>query len=312
MKPMQREEVKQKRVAVLKGGLSQEREVSLKTGAAIAQALRSQGYGVVEIDVGLDLVARLLEEKVEVAFIALHGRWGEDGCIQGLLESMRIPYTGSGVLASAAGMDKTFSKRIFDAFNIPTPPWVAFDSYEEAAAARLPFAFPLVVKPSREGSSIGVNICKGMEEYQAALRIAAGFEGQILVECFVKGREIQVGYLEGEILGAIEVVAARAFYDYQAKYSADSGTRYIFPAALEAKAQQRIFEVCLQANRALGCQGATRADTLLTPEGEVFLLEVNTLPGMTATSLLPKIAAGKGLEFGGLCERLLLGATLKA
>ncbi|MCL2625800.1 MAG: D-alanine--D-alanine ligase [Cystobacterineae bacterium] len=312
MKRMQREEAKQKRIAVLKGGLSQEREVSLKTGAAIASALRGLGYEVVELDVGTEVAARLREERVEVAFIALHGRWGEDGCIQGLLESLRIPYTGSGVLASAAGMDKVFSKRIFDAFHISTPPWVAFDSYEEAACAALPFGFPLVVKPSREGSSIGISICKDAAEYQAALKLAAGFEGQILVEQFVKGREIQVGFLDGEILGAIEVVAARAFYDYQAKYAADSGTRYIFPAPLPPPAQQRIFDTCLQANRALGCQGATRSDTLLTPEGEVFLLEVNTLPGMTATSLLPKIAAGRGLEFAALCEKLLLGAGLKA
>jgi len=306
------ETMKQKRIAVLKGGLSQEREISLKTGAAIARALRSLGYQVVEIDVGVDVAARLAEEKAEVAFIALHGRYGEDGCIQGLLESMRLPYTGSGVLASAAGMDKTFSKRIFDAFGIPTPPWVAFNTLEEATAAPLPFPFPVVTKPSREGSSVGVSLCNNEAEYQAALQLIADLGGPMLVEPFVKGREIQVGFLEGEILGAIEVLAARAFYDYQAKYSTNSGTRYVFPAELEPKTQAHIFEVCLKANQALGCQGATRADTLLTPGGEVFLLEVNTLPGMTDTSLLPKIAAGKGLGFEALCERLLLGASLKA
>ncbi|MCL2012831.1 MAG: D-alanine--D-alanine ligase [Cystobacterineae bacterium] len=309
---MKKEEIKQKRIAVLKGGLSREREVSLKTGAAIAGALRSLGYEVVEIDVGVDLAARLLEAKAEVAFIALHGRFGEDGCVQGLLECMRLPYTGSGVLASAAGMDKVFSKRIFDAFGIPTPAWTFFDSHEAAQAAPLPFGFPVVVKPSREGSSIGVGICKDEGEYRAALEQVAGFEGQVLVEPFVKGREIQVGFLDGDILGAIEVVAARAFYDYEAKYSAGSGTRYIFPAELSPKAQERIFEVCLKANQALGCEGATRSDVLLTEGAEVFLLEVNTLPGMTETSLLPKIAAGKGLDFGALCERLLLGARLKA
>ena len=309
---MKREEMKQKRIAVLKGGLSQEREVSLKTGAAIAQALRGLGYEVVEIDAGTDMAARLLEEKAEVAFIALHGRYGEDGCVQGLLESMQIPYTGSGVLASAAGMDKIFSKRIFEAFNIPTPAWVAFDTFEEAKAAPLPFPFPVVTKPSREGSSIGVSLCNNEAEYQTALQLLSGLGGQILVEPFVKAREIQVGFLDGEILGAIEVVAARAFYDYQAKYAEGSGTRYIFPAVLEEKTQTRVFDICLKANQALGCRGATRADTLLTPAGEVFLLEINTLPGMTATSLLPKIAAGKGMDFGALCERLLLGACLKA
>jgi len=309
---MKKEAMKQKRIAVLKGGLSQEREISLRTGAAIAQALRGLGYEVVEIDAGVDVAARLLEERVEVAFIALHGRWGEDGCVQGLLESMRIPYTGSGVLASAAGMDKIFSKRIFDAFHIPTPAWLAFDSLEEAQAAKLPFPFPVVTKPSREGSSIGVSMCNNEAEYTTALQLVAGFGGQILVEACVKGREIQVGFLDGEILGAIEVVAARAFYDYQAKYSEGSGTRYIFPAELEPKTQAHIFDICLKANQALGCRGATRADTLLAPTGEAFLLEVNTLPGMTATSLLPKIAAGRGLDFAALCERLLLGASLKA
>jgi len=308
----QAEVMKQKRIAVLKGGLSQEREVSLKTGAAIAQALRSLGYEVVEIDAGVDLAARLVEEKAEAAFIALHGRWGEDGCVQGLLESMRIPYTGSGVLASAAGMDKVFSKRIFDAFGIPTPPWVAFDTLEEAKAAPLPFPFPVVTKPSREGSSVGVSLCNNEAEYQAALQMISGLGGQMLIEPFVKGREIQVGFLDGEILGAIEVVAARAFYDYQAKYAEGSGTRYIFPAELEPKTQAHVFDICLKANQALGCRGATRADTLLAPSGEVFLLEVNTLPGMTAMSLLPKIAAGRGLSFAALCERLLLGASLKA
>jgi D-alanine-D-alanine ligase len=309
---MKREEMVHKRIAVLKGGLSQEREVSLKTGAAVAGALRGLGYTVVEIDVGVDLASRLLEEKAEVAFIALHGRFGEDGCVQGLLESMRLPYTGSGVLASAAGMDKIFSKRIFDAFKIPTPAWVAFDTPEEARMAPLPFPLPVVTKPSREGSSIGVSVCNSEAEYHTALELIADLGGQVLVERFVKGREIQVGFLDGEILGAIEVVATRAFYDYQAKYAEESGTRYLFPAQLEPEVQERIFDICLKANRALGCRGATRSDTLLSPEGEVFLLEVNTLPGMTAMSLLPKIAAGRGLGFAALCERLLLGASLKA
>jgi len=309
---MKKEEMKQKRIAVLKGGRSQEREVSLKTGAAIAEALRSLGYTLVEIDADLNVALRLLEEKVEVAFIALHGRYGEDGCIQGLLESMHIPYTGSGVLASAAGMDKIFSKRIFDAFGIPTPAWVSFDTVEKAKATPLPFPFPVVTKPSREGSSIGVSICNNEAEYQTALQVVSALEGQILVEPFVKGREIQVGFLDGEILGAIEVVAARAFYDYQAKYAEGSGTRYLFPAQLSPETQAHVFETVFNANRALGCEGATRSDTLLTPEGKVFLLEVNTLPGMTATSLLPKIAAGRGIGFADLCERLLLGARLKA
>jgi D-alanine-D-alanine ligase len=308
------DEMKKKRIGVLLGGLSVERDVSLRTGAAVTEALRGLGYQVTEIDVQKDITQKLAQTGVEVAFIALHGRYGEDGSIQGLLESLFIPYTGSGVLASALGMEKVFAKEIFLARGIPTPGYQAFsDVFDALAVAEsLPFPYPVVVKPSREGSSVGVHICHTADEYRTAVRDAKQYAGLILVEAYIKGREVQGAVLDDAPLGAIEVVPATEFYDYTAKYKSGSGTRYLFPAPLPPDQYARVNEICLGAHRALGCSGASRSDVIVTPSGEVFLLEVNTLPGMTATSLLPKIAAGRGIEFPALCERLLLGASLKA
>ncbi|NOK03740.1 MULTISPECIES: D-alanine--D-alanine ligase [unclassified Myxococcus] len=312
--PFTKDELKQKRVGVLLGGMSAERDVSLRTGEAVSGALRGLGYDVVEIDVGRDLPARLAAEKVDVAWLAVHGRYGEDGCLQGLLESLFIPYTGSGVLASALGMDKVYAKQVFVAHGIPTPAYRSFRDAASALAAAdsLPFPFPVVVKPSREGSSVGVHICKTRDAYEAAVTDAAKYAGTLLVEQFVKGREVQGGVLDDEALGVIEVRAAREFYDYDAKYKAGTGTQYLFPAPLPPDQYARVNEVCLAAHQALGCSGGSRSDVIVTDGGEVFLLETNTLPGMTASSLLPKIAAGRGIDFPALCERLLLGACLKA
>jgi D-alanine-D-alanine ligase len=306
--------VKQKRIGLLFGGLSVEREVSSRTGAAVAKALRSLGYEIIEIDVQKDLPSRLAGERIDVAFIALHGRYGEDGCVQGLLESMFIPYTGSGVLASAVAMEKVVAKQIFVAEGIPTPRHVVFRTPAGARGgfASLPFRLPVVVKPSREGSSVGVHICKTLEQYEQAVDDAARYAGVLMVEEFIQGREVQGAVLDDEALGAIEIVPAREFYDYEAKYGSGSGTRYLFPAPLPAEQYARVNQVCLAAHRALGCTGATRSDVITSEKGEVYLLELNTLPGMTATSLLPKIAAGHGIDFPALCERLLLGASLKA
>ena len=306
--------LKGKRVGVLLGGLSVEREVSLRSGAAISKALRSLQYEVVEIDVQRDLPEQLTKHRIDVAFIALHGRYGEDGCVQGLLESMFIPYTGSGVLASSVGMEKVFAKQIFLSEGIPTPRHVTFRQSGTARAGfdSLPFALPVVVKPSREGSSVGVHICKARDQYEKAVEDAAQYAGLLMVEEYIKGREVQGAVLDDEALGAIEVVPAREFYDYEAKYSTSSGTRYLFPAPLPPAQYERVNQVCLAAHRALGCSGATRSDVIVAEGGDVYLLELNTLPGMTATSLLPKIAAGRGIDFPALCERLLAGASLKA
>jgi len=309
-----RDELKGKRIGVLLAGMSVEREVSQRTGAAVSNALRGLGYQVVEIDAQKDLPARLTAEKIDVAFIALHGRFGEDGCVQGLLEAMFIPYTGSGVLASSVGMEKVFAKQIFLGHGIPTPLYHAFRTREEALKAQdaLSFPFPVVVKPSREGSSVGVHIARTLDQYRAAVEDAAKYAGLLMVEQYIKGREVQGAVLDDEPLGAIEIVPAKEFYDYEAKYTPGSGTKYLFPAPLPEDQYRRVNEICLAAHRALSCSGATRSDVIVTEKGEVFILEVNTLPGMTATSLLPKIAAGRGIDFAALCERLLLGASLKA
>jgi D-alanine-D-alanine ligase len=315
MSKLTREELLSKKVAVLVGGLSVEREVSLRTGAAVHKALVGLGYKAVAIDAVKDVPKRLLEEKVEVVFIALHGRYGEDGCIQGLLESMFIPYTGSGVLASAVAMEKVFAKEIFVARGIPTPAYRAFANVEAAqkiGLAGLPFPLPAVVKPSREGSSVGVHICRTPEEYASAIADSGKYAGSILVEQYVKGREVQGAVLDDESLGAIEVVPSHEFYDYEAKYASGSGTKYLFPAPLEKGQYERVNAVCLNAHRAIGCSGASRSDVIVTESGDVMLLEVNTLPGMTDQSLLPKIAQGSGIDFPQLCERLLMGASLKA
>jgi len=306
--------MKDKRIGVLLGGMSVEREVSLRSGAAISKALRGLQYEVVEIDVQRDLPEQLTKHRIDVAFIALHGRYGEDGCVQGLLESMFIPYTGSGVLASSVGMEKVFAKQIFLSEGIPAPRHLTFRESGTARAAfdSLPFAVPVVVKPSREGSSVGVHICKTRDQYEKAVEDAAQYAGLLMVEEYIKGREVQGAVLDDEALGAIEVVPAREFYDYEAKYSTSSGTRYLFPAPLPPNQYERVNQVCLAAHRALGCSGATRSDVIVAESGDVYLLELNTLPGMTATSLLPKIAAGRGIDFPALCERLLVGASLKA
>jgi D-alanine-D-alanine ligase len=302
-----------KKVAVLYGGLSSEREVSLKTGAACADALKRKGYDVALVDVDRDVAARLRAERVEVAFNALHGRWGEDGCIQGLLEATGIPYTGSGVTASAVGMDKVVSKTLFRSLGLAVADYRVFPAAHaaEIRASDLPFGLPCVVKPSGEGSSVGVSLVKDPAALAKACKEAATFKGDVIVERYVKGKEIQVAVLDGKALGAIEVVPANEFYDYAAKYTAGT-TQYFYPARIPDAHARKVMEAAEVAHRGLGCDGVTRTDFILVEDGTPYILEVNTLPGMTATSLVPKIAKGNGISFEDLCERLLDGAGLKA
>jgi D-alanine-D-alanine ligase len=302
-----------KKVAVLYGGRSTERDVSLRTGKACADALIAKGYDVTLVDVDPDLAARLREGRFDVAFNALHGRWGEDGCVQGLLEVMGIPYTGSGVLASALGMDKTVAKAMFKAVGLSVIDYRVFPAARaaEIAPADLPFGIPCVVKPSGEGSSVGVHIVKDPAKLQAACQDAATFKGDVIVERYVKGTEVNVAVLEGKALGAIEIVPANEFYDYAAKYTAGT-TKYFYPARIPEEHRKRVMEAAETAHRGLGCAGVTRVDFIIVPDGTPFILEINTLPGMTATSLTPKIAAGLGIEFPDLCERILESAALKA
>lgn len=298
------------RVGVLLGGRSSERDISLRSGEAVAGALESQGLDVVRIDVDLDVAQRLLSERVQVAFIALHGRWGEDGSIQGLLESLAIPYTGSGVASSAVAMDKVLSKRLFESAGIPVAPWMVLGS-GVVDPSSIPFGFPCVVKPSREGSSVGVHVVREPGGLAAAVDDARTHAGEVLVERFVKGREINAAVLGDRAIGAIEIVPASGFYDFNAKYVSGT-TRYLFPAPLPEDQYAEACELALKSHRALGCDGATRTDLILGEDGRFVVLEVNTLPGMTATSLLPKIAAGVGVGFEELCLQILSEASLKA
>ncbi len=303
-----------KRVAVLMGGISSEREVSLNTGKGVHEALRSRGYDAIAIDwrQGGDLAGDLRAAKPEAVWIALHGTWGEDGCVQGLLECLRIPYTGSGVTASAIAMDKVLSKRIFDDQGIPTPEWRVHGATGSAqATASTVGGVPCVVKPSREGSTVGVTIVKRAEQLEEAVLLARRCHGETLFERFIEGRELSTGILGDEVLGTVEIRTKAAYYDYQAKYERDDN-EYLVPAPLDRKSGEEVRSAALGAYRALGCQGYGRVDVRLDEKRRPWVLEVNTLPGMTATSLLPKIAKQAGLDYATLCERILRSARLHA
>lgn len=307
---MTKEELKTKKIGVLMGGLSAEREVSLKSGAAVHQALAARGYNAVAIDVGRDAAQVLAREAVDVAFICLHGRLGEDGGVQGLLEVAGIPYTGSGVLASALAMNKIFAKTVFAANGLTVAAYRVVLRGEPLDLATLGFPLPVVVKPSQEGSSVGVSIVREEAGIGPALAEAFRYDDEALVEQFVKGREIQVGILDNRALGAIEIVPRKEFYDFEAKYTAGMAD-HILPAPLPAPLYQKVLREGERAHAALGCSGYSRVDFLVTEDGECFLLEVNTLPGMTALSLLPEIAGGAGICFEELVERIVLSAALK-
>lgn len=301
------DELKTKKIGVLMGGLSAEREVSLKSGGAVLATLQKKGYQAVGIDVSHDLPGQLSAEAIEIAFVALHGRFGEDGSVQGVLELMGIPYTGSGVLASALAMDKVFSKIVFRSAGLTVAPYQVLRRGEKRP---LSFAVPAVVKPAREGSSVGVSIVKDPADMDAALDEAFRYDDQVLVERFIDGREVQVGILDGKALGAIEIVPKNEFYDFEAKYTPGMAD-HILPARLPAQIYAEVLKAGEVAHAALSCDGYSRVDFLVTEAGEAYILEVNTLPGMTDLSLLPEIARGAGIDFPELIERILLGSGLK-
>lgn len=299
------------KVGVLMGGISSEREVSLRSGEAIYNALKSRGYNVHKVIVDHHIDKTLRKSKIDVAFIALHGQYGEDGCIQGLLEVLGIPYTGSSVLASALSMNKVKSKEIFRLYNIPTPPYyvICRNQLHEVIDIHGSFGFPSVIKPINEGSSIGISIVHDFNELYMKLKEGFNHYKELLVERYVKGKEVSVGVLDGEPLGAIEIVPKRTFYDYTAKYQKGM-SEYYFPARLNPTRYQGVLNLAARAHKALGCSGATRVDLVVTEGDNEYVLEVNTLPGMTPTSLLPKIAEAKGYSFEDLCEAILERATL--
>jgi len=301
------------------GGVSAEREVSLRTGEGVAIALEARGHDVARITFGSShtLPELLRLARIDAAFIALHGRGGEDGCVQGLLELLGIPYTGSSVLASALAMDKLKAKEMFRLHNVPTPPYYVAREADLADLEEIhgSFGFPVIVKPRGEGSSVGVAKAHNLAELARAIEGALEHDSCALVERFIAATEVHVGILDGRVLGAIEVVPPNkengGLYDYHAKYTAGA-TEYITPPRIPTSRARGVMMLAERAARALECTGACRVDILVTPGENEYVLEVNTLPGMTPTSLLPKIAAAGGMDYGVLCETILAGAKLHA
>ena len=292
------------RVAVLFGGKSAEREVSLKSGNAVLSALQAAGVDAFGIDVGDDFLQRLNSEKIDRAFIVLHGRGGEDGSMQGLLECAGIPYTGSGILASALAMDKLRTKQVWHSLGLPTPRHAVLTSQADCEAAAAELGFPLIVKPAHEGSSIGMAKVESVEALIAAWQDAARYDSQVLVEQWIAGPEYTIAVLRGEVLPPIGLGTPHTFYDYDAKYLADD-TQYRIPCGLSAEKEAELKELAARACEAVGTQGWARADVMQDASGQFWLLEVNTVPGMTDHSLVPMAARAAGLDFQQLVLAIL-------
>ncbi|GBG56236.1 D-alanine--D-alanine ligase [Sporomusaceae bacterium FL31] len=308
--------MRNKKIAVLMGGPSDEREVSLNTGSAIVSALQEKGYQVIGIDlIPHKLFEQIKENQVEIVFNAIHGRYGEDGVLQGALDLIGIPYTGSGLLASAMAMDKAISKRLFLSAGIPTPRSKLYskndikrDLVSEILAE---FSIPVVVKSAAQGSSIGVTIVECPDQLAQAVEQAFEYSANILVEEFIQGKEVTVavwGDTNPKTLPIIEIVPHSGKYDYSSKYT-KGATDYIIPARLDKGTIHAVEQAALNAFLILGCRGIARVDIMIDQHNNPYVLEVNTIPGMTATSLVPKSAAAAGISFSDLCERLLLAAT---
>ncbi len=295
-----------RRVGVLLGGLSAEREVSLESGGRMAEVLRERGHQVVEIDPGRDAAHQLRDAGVDIVLVGLHGTYGEDGCMQGLLEVMGLPYTGSPPLASAVAFDKVLTKRIAAQAGVPTPDFAVLEAGDPLPA----FEVPAVVKPAAEGSSLGVTIVHTEAELAEAVQQAGECgDGRVLLERFVPGREVTVGVLDGVALGSVEIRPADGFYDYDAKYVRDD-TQYVVPAELGPEGVSNIRRLAEQVHTLLGCAGATRVDFMVEESGTPWFIEINTLPGMTDHSLLPMAATEAGMDFGDLVEAIVARATL--
>ncbi|HEY5188428.1 MAG TPA: D-alanine--D-alanine ligase [Solirubrobacteraceae bacterium] len=325
------------RVAVLKGGRSLERQVSLRSGARVQDALERLGHEVLPVDVGPDLVAVLSAERPDIAFVALHGRDGEDGTVQELLEVMGIPYTGSGVSACIRAADKVLAKHAMRDHGIPTPDFYAFNetAFESLGAAQaLPvieerLAFPIVVKPARQGSALGIKFARTAADVPAALVAAFSYDRKVLLERYVYGRELAISILDegsgpdgtpgpGEGPGPVALPIVEAlpeqddFYDFESRYEIGA-TRFVCPAELDPTVAERATEIALASYRMLGCAGFARVDLMLAAESEaLFVLEVNTIPGLTETSLLPQAAEAAGISFDELVSRVLAAVPVAA
>ncbi len=286
-----------KNIAVLKGGFSAEREVSLQSGAAVAAGLRDAGYAVSEIDVAAPDFT--IPEGIDAVFIALHGTFGEDGGAQTRLEELNVPYVGAGVEASRIAFDKCLTEVVLRDTGVPVP---KSETLRRGDPRTL--ALPVAVKPPRQGSSVGCHLVFEEADWEAAITDALQYDQEILVQQFIPGREFTVGIVDEEVLPVVEIVTADGWYDYTAKYEVDT-TRYVVPAELEAAKVAEMQTMAFQTFEALHCRGFGRVDFRMTPEGELFVLELNTIPGFTAHSLLPKAAAAAGIDFPSLCDRII-------
>ncbi|MBQ5946506.1 D-alanine--D-alanine ligase [Massilia sp. ST3] len=303
------------KVGVLFGGRSAERDVSIMSGTGVLQALKSRGVDAHPFDPGTQSLAELAAQNFDRVFIALHGRYGEDGSLQGALEQLGIPYTGSGVMASSVGMDKITTKKIWIMHGVPTPKYASIDATADLDKVVADLGLPLIVKPPLEGSTIGITKVEKAEDFKAAVELAAGFDEVVLAEEFVTGREFTVAVLGtgagARALPIVEIVAPEGNYDYQNKYFTDD-TQYHCPANLPAELTEEIQRHAVNAYRALGCEGWGRVDVLVRESDmRPFLLEVNTSPGMTGHSLVPMAARAVGISYEDLCVEILRSARLK-
>ena len=300
------------KVTVLMGGISAERDVSLDSGKACAKALSEIGFDVTSLDAKDDFIEKLIKNKPDKVFNALHGRFGEDGSIQGLLEHLKIPYTHSGILSSAIAMDKLTSKKIFKEAKISSPEYQVIKTVEDFQSSKI--GYPCVVKPNNEGSSVGVYIFnepnKSDEDKIVTLLKKYNF---LILEKYIPGREIQVAVMGSKALGGIEIVPTRSFYDYEAKYSANAKTKHIIPVKINEADYKKILDMALQAHNILGCRGVTRSDFRYNESDKVnkiYILEVNTQPGMTSLSLVPEIANYYGISFNELVKWIINDASI--
>lgn len=291
-------------VAVLMGGISSEREVSMRSGRAVSEALKKAGYKVSDVIVNDREIPELDNIETDVAFIALHGAFGEDGRVQELLETRRIPYTGSGVSSSRLAMDKAESKKVFNIYNLLTPDY--FVVYRDTnVKGEIEFlGLPLVVKPATDGSSVGITIIENIRALEVGLDCASKYSNKVIIERYIKGRELTIGILDDKPLPIVEIKPASYFYDYHSKYK-DNNTRYITSVELSPTIYKDIQSLALQAHLALGCRDLSRVDIILGNDGKAYLLEVNTIPGFTERSLLPMAAKAAGIGFVQLCDMLI-------
>lgn len=303
------------KVGVLFGGRSAERDISLMSGGGVLAALKNRGVDAHAFDPAERSLAELAAEKFDRVFIALHGRYGEDGSLQGALEQLGVPYTGSGVMASSIAMDKIFTKKIWQHHQLPTPRYAVLTPHTELQKVVSELGLPLIVKPPHEGSTIGITKVNSADEMNAAYVLAAQFDDEVLAEEFIQGRELTVAVLgigaQAYALPVIEIVAPEGNYDYQNKYFTDD-TKYLCPAPLDAELTAHIQKICVDAYRAINCEGWARADVLLrASDNKPFLIEINTSPGMTTHSLVPMAARAAGMRYEDVCMEILRTARLK-